>query len=127
MPEKERRMSMNRRKTGTDGEKLAAAHLERQGVFILERNYRCRSGEIDLIGRDGEYLVFFEVKYRRDARMGHPEEAVGTAKQRQICRVADYYRLVQGLPLQTAVRYDVVAVEGEQIRWVKNAFPHHYR
>lgn len=120
-------MTMNRRRVGTDGESRAAAFLREQGVTLLERNYRSRNGEIDLIGRDGEYLVFFEVKYRSGADMGHPEEAVGVAKQRRICRVADYYRLVRGLPQQTAVRYDVVALEGEQIRWVKNAFPHHYR
>ena len=120
-------MPINRRKVGADGENLAAAYLQRQGVAILERNYRSRKGEIDLIGRDGEYLVFFEVKYRRGADMGYPEEAVGIAKQRQICRVADCYRMVKNLSLQTAVRYDVIAVEGEQIRWVKNAFPHHYR
>lgn len=118
---------MNRRKVGTDGETLAAAFLEKQGVSILERNFRDRNGEIDLIGRDGEYLVFFEVKYRRGAGMGHPEEAVGSAKQRQICRVADYYRISHGISPQEAQRYDVVAIEGEQIRWVKNAFPHHYR
>ena len=118
---------MNKRKVGTDKEILAAAFLEKQGVTILERNYRNRSGEIDLVGREGEYLVFFEVKYRRDADMGHPEEAVGYAKQRQICRVADYYRCVKRLPSQTAVRYDVVAIEDEQVRWVKNAFPHHNR
>lgn len=118
---------MNRRRVGADKECLAAAFLESRGVSILERNYRSRSGEIDLVGRDGEYLVFIEVKYRASVRMGHPEEAVGYAKQKQICRVADYYRLVRQLPVQTAIRYDVVAIEGEEIRWVKNAFPHHYR
>ncbi|MFG6355404.1 MAG: YraN family protein [Acetatifactor sp.] len=117
---------MNRRKVGTDGETLAAAFLEKQGVSILERNYRNKSGEIDLIGRDGEYLVFFEVKYRRCGDCGHPEEAVGSVKQRQICRVADYYRITHGISLQAAQRYDVIAIEGEQIRWVKNAFPHQY-
>ena len=119
---------MDRRKVGTDGDILAAAFLEEQGGCILERNYRNRNGEIDIIGRDAEYLVFFEVKYRRTADMGYPEEAVGIAKQRQICRVADHYRMIHKLPLQTALRYDVIAIEGEQqIRWVKNAFPHHYR
>lgn len=118
---------MNTRKVGKDKEDLAAAYLEKQGVAIQDRSYRCRSGEIDLIGRDQEYLVFFEVKYRRSADMGHPEEAVGLSKQRQICRVADYYRCVKHIPLKTAVRYDVVAIEGEQVRWVRNAFPHHYR
>ena len=118
---------MNTRKVGRDKEELAAAHLEKQGVIIQDRSYRCRSGEIDLIGKDQEYLVFFEVKYRHNAEKGHPEEAVGPSKQRQICRVADYYRCVKHISLETAVRYDVVAREGEQIRWVKNAFPHHYR
>lgn len=118
---------MNKRKVGADKESLAAAFLEKQGVTILEHNFRNRSGEIDLIGRDGEYLVFFEVKFRHNADMGHPEEAVGYAKQRQICRVADYYRCVKGLSSQTAVRYDVIAIEGEQVRWVKNAFSHHNR
>ncbi len=118
---------MNTRKVGTDGEMLAAAFLEKQGVSIVERNYRNRSGEIDLIGRDGEYLVFIEVKYRRNPGMGFPEESVGIAKQRQICRVADHYRMVRKLSWQTALRYDVIAIEGEQIRWTKNAFPHHYR
>ena len=118
---------MNKRKVGAEKESLSAAFLEKQGVIILERNYRNRSGEIDLIGREGEYLVFFEVKYRHNANMGHPEEAVGYAKQRQICRVADYYRYVRGHSSQMSVRYDVIAIEGEQMRWVKNAFPHHNR
>ena len=118
---------MNTREVGRNKEELAASYLEKQGIIIQDRSYRCRSGEIDLIGRDQEYLVFIEVKYRRSADMGHPEEAVGLAKQRQICRVADYYRCAKHIPLRTAVRYDVVAIEGEQIRWVKNAFPHHYR
>lgn len=118
---------MNTRKVGRDKEEMAAAHLEKQGVTILNRSFRCRSGEIDLIGRDQDYLVFFEVKYRRSTEMGYPEEAVGLSKQRRICRVADYYRHVKHIPLKTAVRYDVVAIEGEQVRWVKNAFPHHYR
>lgn len=116
---------MNKRKVGADQEALAAGYLQRQGVVILERNFRSRRGEIDLIGRDQEYLVFFEVKYRKNAAQGHPEEAVGFAKQKNICRTADYYRCIRRVPLQTAVRYDVIAIEGEQIRWVKNAFPHH--
>ena len=118
---------MNKRKVGADKEFLAAAFLERQGVTILEHNFRNRSGEIDLIGRDGEYLVFFFFLFRHNADMGHPEEAVGYAKQRQICRVADYYRYVKGFSSQTAVRYDVIAIEGEQMRWVKNAFSHQNR
>ena len=76
---------MNRRKIGAAYEEAAAVFLEKNGVHILEKNFRCRQGEIDLIGRDGEYLVFFEVKYRKSADLGLPAEAVGAAKQRRIC------------------------------------------
>ncbi len=117
---------MNKRRVGTDKEALAAGYLESRGVVILEYNFRSRRGEIDLIGRDQEYLVFFEVKYRRSTNQGYPEEAVFYAKQKKICRAADYYRYIRHIPMQTAIRYDVIAIEGEQIRWVKNAFPHHY-
>ena len=75
---------MNRREIGTAYEEAAAVFLEGKGVRILEKNFRCREGEIDLIGRDGEYLVFFEVKYRKNADAGFPAEAVGIAKQKKI-------------------------------------------
>ena len=57
--------------------------MEEQGYFILERNYRCKQGEIDLIGKEGEYLCFIEVKYRSDLSYGSPLEAVTKAKQRK--------------------------------------------
>ena len=59
---------MNRRETGSRYEKQAAVYLEQKGYEILEMNFRCRRGEIDLVARDGEYLVFVEVKYRADLR-----------------------------------------------------------
>lgn len=58
----------------------------------MARNYRCRSGEIDLIARDGECLVFVEVRYRTDTGKGHPLETVDPRKQRRICKVSDVYR-----------------------------------
>ena len=112
---------MNKRKVGADKETLAAAFLEKQGVTILERNYRNRSGEIDLIGRDGEYLVFCEVKYRTDASTGHPAEAVDARKQRRISRCALYYLMRHGLADQ-ACRFDVVSFEGETVTLYPNAF-----
>lgn len=118
---------MNTRKKGTEYEQVAAGYLQRQGVNILEYNYRNRRGEIDLIGRDGEYTVFFEVKYRRNDRKGAPAEAVNFAKQKTICRVADYYRMTHGMGEFSAVRYDVIAIEGETITWYKNAFSHIYK
>ena len=118
---------MNTRKKGAEYEQIAAGYLQQHGVKILERNYRNRRGEIDLIGRDGTYTVFFEVKYRRDDRKGAPAEAVHFAKQKTICRVADYYRMTHGMGEFSAVRYDVVAIEGEEITWYKNAFLHIYK
>ena len=115
---------MNKRVVGGAAEDRVAAFLEEQGVQIIERNYRNRSGEIDIIGRHEGYLVFFEVKFRSSVRKGYPEEAVGIGKQRQICRVSDYYRCVHKLSLSTAIRYDVIAVTGGKIKWIKNAFPY---
>lgn len=117
---------MNTRKKGAEYEQVAANYLQRQGVVILEHNYRNRRGEIDIIGRDGEYIVFFEVKYRRDNSKGHPAEAVTHGKQRTICRVADYYRIIHRMGESSPVRYDVVAICGAEITWYQNAFEHIY-
>ena len=71
---------MNKRQTGSEYEQKAAQYLQAKGVHVLELNYRNRKGEIDLIARDGDYLVFVEVKYRKDTRKGAPEEAVNYRK-----------------------------------------------
>ncbi len=118
---------MNAARAGKEGEDRAAAFLEGKGLRILERNYRNRRGEIDLIGFHEGYLVFVEVKYRRNAEAGLPEEAVGLQKQRQICRVADHYRAVHGIGDDRPIRYDVIAMCGERIAWYPNAFFHIYR
>ena len=112
----------NKRAIGSKKEKLASDYLERNGLKILKSNYRNRFGEIDLIARDGNILVFIEVKYRKDAKKGHPEEAVNASKAQKICRVADHYRLYAKTDYATQIRFDVVAIEGEEIRWYKNAF-----
>ena len=118
---------INKRRIGAIMEARAAQYLEEQGMQILERNYRCRRGEIDLIGQDGEYLVFVEVKFRSTTGSGYAADAVDVRKQRRICRVADYYRAIHGLGDNTAVRYDVVTVQGDEITWIRNAFPHIYQ
>lgn len=117
---------MNKRKIGAIKEQLAVAYLQENGVKITAINFRIRQGEIDLIGYHGKYLVFFEVKYRKNTRCGLPEEAVGLQKQKQICRVADYYRSTRRISLTTPIRYDVVAVEQDTVRWYQNAFEHIY-
>lgn len=115
---------MNTRQTGAQQEEKAAAYLRQQGMEILERNFRNRQGEIDIIGRQDGYLVFVEVKYRKGSGCGLPSEAVDLRKQRNICRVADFYRMRHGIGDGAAVRYDVVAIEKERIEWIRNAFCH---
>lgn len=81
----------NQRSVGARYEQVAGKYLEQQGYQILQYNYHCRQGEIDIIARDGEYLVFCEVKYRTDRRKGMPSEAVHIRKQQVISRCALYY------------------------------------
>ena len=78
---------MNRRQTGTAYERRAGEYLKEQGYELIGYNFRCRQGEIDIIARDGRYLVFVEVKYRRDGQTGDPLEAVDRAKQRRISAI----------------------------------------
>ena len=113
---------MNSRHTGTVYERKAERFLLEKGYEILERNFRCYCGEIDLIARQGMSLVFVEVKYRRDRKSGFPEEAVSPLKQQKICRVSDYYRMRKGISERLPFRYDVIAVEGEELRHYENAF-----
>lgn len=117
---------MNTRKVGADKERLAAEYLAGQGMRIVERNFRDRQGEIDIIGCHEGYLVFVEVKYRGSTTRGDALEAVDIRKQRRICRTADYYRCLHRLGDSTPVRYDVLAIQGEEICWIQNAFPHIY-
>ncbi len=113
---------MNKRRVGEIYERRAEAFLEERGLRILCRNFRNRYGEIDIVARDGETTVFVEVKYRRDAGKGTPQEAVDYRKQRKICRVSDYYRMMHKMGDFSPVRFDVVAICGEEISWFRNAF-----
>ena len=113
---------MNKREIGAQKEEQVCAYLLSKGVIIKERNFRCRQGEIDIIGYDGSSLVFFEVKYRSGRSVGSAAESVGYNKQRTICRVADYYRVIHHCGDDTPIRFDVVAIDGGELRWIKNAF-----
>ena len=113
---------MNKRAVGTDYEKRVGVYLEEQGYQILEYNFWCRRGEIDIVAKDGKYLVFVEVKYRRTEGTGNPLEAVDRRKQRTISNVAMYYLASHSLGGETPCRFDVAAVLGEEIRLIKNAF-----
>lgn len=112
---------MNRRETGTQYEERAAEYLIAQNYQILERNYRIRSGEIDIIARDGTVLVFIEVKYRKNDESGNPLEAVDIRKQRKIIKVARYY-LYQKKYGDVPCRFDVIGICGSHIEHIKDAF-----
>lgn len=112
---------MNKREVGAGYEKIAGKYLEEQGYQVLEYNYRCRGGEIDIIAKDGGYLVFCEVKYRNTEEKGHPFEAVSLAKQRRISKCAMYYVSQKGLS-DRACRFDVVGILDGEIQLLKNAF-----
>lgn len=102
-------MSKDRINLGKQGENLAADFLKKQGFNILVRNYRKKSGEIDIIARDGEWLVFIEVKTRTNVHFGQPYEAVTTKKQTQISRVALDYITRKKLHDEPA-RFDVISI-----------------
>ena len=84
-------------------------------------NFRCKIGEIDIIGNDKDTLVFYEVKYRSSDYMGSPKEAVNIHKIRKICRVSDFYRLINKIEDNKSIRFDVISIKGEEIEWIKNA------
>lgn len=111
----------NRRDTGQRGEAIAARYLERKGYGIIAANWRCAHGEIDLIMRDGDELVFVEVRTRRSAVNGLAQESVTPSKQRRLALLADAYlhELDEAhMPWHGGWRIDVVAVQfiGEHAR-----------
>lgn len=119
-------MPHSRSSLGARGEDLAATRLATLGWTIVERNYRCALGEIDIIAREGDTLVFVEVKTRKSNKFGSPSAAVTTRKQQQISRVAQHY-LAKGKRFSISARFDVVAVtltDGNEaeIELISNAF-----
>lgn len=102
-------MGDSRKKLGQWGETLAAQHLEAEGYEVLERNWRCRKGEIDLVVRTGRELVFVEVKTRRGRKMGTPEEGITRRKADNLLLLAQLYLAEK--ELEADWRIDLVAVE----------------
>lgn len=105
-------MTRARQAFGIYGEDAACAALEQRGYAILERRYRTRAGELDIIARHGEYLVFVEVKARQDRSFGDPEEAVTPQKQQKMVWMATDYLTRHGLR-EVPCRFDVVAINTE--------------
>lgn len=112
----------SRRAYGRRAENLAAAYVKQRGIKILNRNFRSRFGEIDLIGLDGKYLVFIEVKARTTDVCGYPGEALTSWKKERICQTARFYCVKKCVSLEQPIRFDVVEIAGDRIRHTKNAF-----
>ncbi|MBS3898282.1 MAG: YraN family protein [Dethiobacter sp.] len=108
---------------GKKGEELAAAYLAGRGYVILARNWCCQSGELDMVAKDGDTLVFIEVKTRRSALCGSPAEAVDARKQERVRLVARHY-LYENRTGAAKYRFDVVAVNvtDNTIKIIKDAF-----
>lgn len=115
----------NRRRIGAKYEKQAGAYLKEKGFCILQYNYRCPFGEIDIIAREGAYLVFCEVKYRKTGEKGSPMEAVTHKKQRIISKCALWY-LTKERKISLPCRFDVIGIAGEDgkedVTLLRNAF-----
>jgi putative endonuclease len=114
---------------GKAGENLAADFLLKNGLKVLERNFRCPLGELDIIARDGQVIVFVEVRARVPGPRGYhilPQESIAGKKQRRLVRLAQWYLKQRGLE-RSAARFDVVGVAWLEdgtpdLNWIVNAF-----
>jgi putative endonuclease len=120
------RMSLSARRrarpsAGDAKEALARRYLEGQGLRHVAHNVRCRHGEIDLVMRDADTLIFVEVRYRRSERFGGAAASVDRRKQQHLLAAAGYY--LQRQPTDLPCRFDVVAIgAGDRMQWIRNAF-----
>jgi len=106
-------------RTGQNGEDDALKFLLRQGLSLQGRNFRCKGGEIDLLMMDRDTLVFVEVRKRAKSQFGGAADSVGTAKQRRLIIAAQVY--LQRYKMPPPCRFDVIAIDGNDITWLKDA------
>ncbi|MES3025820.1 MAG: YraN family protein [Pseudomonadota bacterium] len=112
------RLSAKQRK-GRLWEQQALAHLQQHGLTLVEANFSCKGGEVDLVMRDGDTLVFVEVRQRASATRGGAAASITPAKIRRLVHAAQFYlKRFKAVP---ACRFDVVAIDGENLDWLRNA------
>lgn len=124
MPSSRRRARAPTKPKGDRGEQIAVDHLLARGYRIIERNYRCRRGEVDIVAADGDVLCFVEVRSVASRAFGDPLETVGRRKQERILRTARHYLAVNGMG-EREVRFDVVGVVYDptlEVTLVRGAF-----
>jgi len=115
------------RTVGRDAERLAGQYLKREGLISVVRNFSCRLGEIDLIMRDEDCLVFVEVRYRTSNRFSRAGQTVDIYKQRKLIRTAAFFLAKRPQYANSVVRFDVIAIDADDrgnktIEWIKDAF-----
>lgn len=108
-----------RQRSGDHAEDLALAHLQQHGLLLLERNFRCKGGEIDLVMQDGASLVFVEVRARASASHGGALASITPAKQRRLIVAAQHF--LQRYDQTPACRFDVIAIEKGRLEWLRHA------
>ena len=106
--------------SGKDGEEKACNQLKSKKYKILEKNYRCLYGEIDIIAKYNNTLVIIEVKYRKSAKFGKGYEAVNYTKQQKIIKTLQYY--INEKNVKMPVRFDVISIDDNEITHIENAF-----
>ena len=111
----------NRAALGASAEECACAHLRRHGVQILQRNYRVRGGEIDIVARDADCLVFVEVRMRRKDGHGGAAASVDARKRARLAHAARHFLMRLG-DAELRCRFDVIAIDGASLRWLRGAF-----
>lgn len=108
---------------GRLAEDFACRYLQQRGLSLLARNYHCRRGEIDLIMKERDSIVFVEVRYRRNARFGTAAETVDRAKQSRLIAAAGYYLLCHAESARRPCRFDVVSITAPAaVQWIRDAF-----
>lgn len=118
----------DKRIKGDDKERLAEDFLQAKGFDLIERNFSCKSGEIDLIMKDPsnknqDYLVFIEVRYRENKEFGGALASITPSKQRKLRRAAEFYLLNNFGNNPPPCRFDAIGIEGDDdLEWIKNAF-----
>jgi len=107
---------------GDTAEEKAVTYLLKAGLKIIERNYRAKTGEIDIIAKDKDAVVFVEVKFRRNSSFGQPYESVTYQKQQKIIRTAQYFLQKNRKHSNKSCRFDIISILDNEITWLKNAF-----
>ena len=108
--------------SGDAAEDAALAYLKKQGLTLVCRNYRCKTGEIDLILNHAETLVFVEVRMRKSDAFGSAVETVTKSKQKKVVSAAQTYLLEKGHSANMPLRFDVVGIDGHEMSWIQAAF-----